>query len=182
VDGTGRALRDAVVVVEGDRVTGVGTGTVAIPKGAKVIDLRRYTALPGLIDVHTHMTYYWDGQPGTSPWQQQGARNTSVTLFLAQENARRTLESGVTTVRDLGSRDFGDVAMRELINRGAMAGPRMFVSGHGLGKLRPTMANPTPASIVPRARIADPASPWASPPSCATTVRANGAERSRRRW
>jgi imidazolonepropionase-like amidohydrolase len=157
VDGSGRALRDAVVVVDGDRVTAVGIGTAAIPRGAKVIDLRRYTALPGLIDVHTHMTYYWDGQPGTSPWQQQGARNSSVTVFLAQENARRTLETGVTTVRDLGSRDFGDVAMRDLINRGAMVGPRMFVAGHGLGKLRPTTANPTPVSIIPRARIADPA-------------------------
>lgn len=157
VDGTGRALRDAVVVVDGDRVTAVGTGTAAIPTGARVIDLRHYTALPGLIDVHTHMTYYWDGRPGTTPWQQQGARNSSVTVFLAQDNARRTLETGVTTVRDLGSRDFGDVAMRELINRGAMVGPRMFVVGHGLGKLRPTAANPTPVSIVPRARIADPA-------------------------
>jgi imidazolonepropionase-like amidohydrolase len=157
VDGTGRALRDAVVVVQGDRITAVGTGAAAIPRGATVLDLRRYTALPGLIDVHTHMTYYWDGQAGTSPWQQQGARNSSVTVFLAQENARRTLESGVTTVRDLGSRDFGDVAMRDLINRGAMVGPRMFVAGHGLGRLRPTTANPTPVSIVQRARIADPA-------------------------
>jgi imidazolonepropionase-like amidohydrolase len=103
------------------------------------------------------MTYYWDGTPGTSPWQQQGARNTGVTVFLAQQNARRTLESGVTAVRDLGSRDFSDVAMRELINRGAMVGPRMFVAGHGLGRLRPTTANPNPVSIVPRARIADPA-------------------------
>jgi imidazolonepropionase-like amidohydrolase len=157
VDGTGRALRDAVVVVDGDRITAVGSGAAAIPRGAKVIDLRRYTAVPGLIDVHTHMTYYWDGQPGTSPWQQQGARNTAVTVFLAQENARHTLETGVTTVRDLGSRDFSDVAMRDLINRGAMVGPRMFVAGHGLGRLRPTTANPTPVSIVPRARIADPA-------------------------
>jgi imidazolonepropionase-like amidohydrolase len=157
VDGTGRTLRDAVVVVQGERITGLGTGSSAIPKGAKVIDLRRYSAVPGLIDVHTHMTYYWDGTPGTSPWQQQGARNTSVTVFLAQDNARKTLETGVTTVRDLGSRDFGDVAMRDLINRGAMLGPRMFVAGHGLGRLRPTTANPNPVSIVPRARIADPA-------------------------
>ncbi|HEY2066795.1 MAG TPA: amidohydrolase family protein [Gemmatimonadaceae bacterium] len=157
VDGTGRTLRDAVVVVDGDRITAVSTGAAAVPAGAKVIDLRRYSAVPGLIDVHTHMTYYWDGRPGTSPWQQQGARNSSVTVFLAQENARRTLETGVTTVRDLGSRDFGDVAMRELINRGAMIGPRMFVAGHGLGRLRPTAANPNPVSIVPRARIADPA-------------------------
>ena len=157
VDGTGRTLRDAVVVVEGERVASVGTGARAIPRGALVRDLRGYTAIPGLIDAHTHMTYYWDQQPGTNPWQQQGARNSGVTVFLAQENARRTLETGVTTVRDLGSRDFTDVAMRELIARGAFPGPRMFVSGHGLGRLRPSAANPVPVSNVARARIADPA-------------------------
>jgi len=60
-------------------------------------------------------------------------------------------------VRDLGSRDFTDVAMRELIGRGSFPGPRMFVSGHGLGRLRPTTSNPAPVSVVARARIADPA-------------------------
>src|SRR5260370_738426 len=56
----------------------------------------------------------------------------AVTVFLAQENARKTLEAGVTTVRDLGSSEYTDIAMRDLINRGAMAGPRMFVCGYGL--------------------------------------------------
>lgn len=55
-----------------------------------------------------------------------------MTVFLAQENARKTLETGVTTVRDLGSWEYTDIAMRNLINRGAMVGPRMFVAGHGL--------------------------------------------------
>ena len=154
VDGTGRTLRDAVVVIDGDRIQSVGTGRAVIPRGAVVRDLRRYTAIPGLIDVHTHMTYYWDGAPGTNPWQQQGSRNSGVTVFLAQANALRTLESGVTTVRDLGSRDFADVAMRDLINRGAFPGPRMFVAGHGLGRLRPSATNATPVSNIPRARIA----------------------------
>ncbi len=155
VDGAGRTVRDAVVVVSGDRIVSVGAGARAIPRGAEVRDLRRYTAIPGLIDAHTHMTYYWDRQPGSSPWQQHGARNSAVSVFLAQENARRTLETGVTTVRDLGSRDFTDVAMRDLIARGAFVGPRMFVSAHGLGKLRPTAANPTPVSNVTRARFTD---------------------------
>jgi imidazolonepropionase-like amidohydrolase len=53
-------------------------------------------------------------------------------VFLAQENARRTLQAGVTTVRDLGANDWDDIAMRDLINRGAMIGPRMFVAGYGL--------------------------------------------------
>ena len=55
-----------------------------------------------------------------------------MTVFLAQENARKTLETGVTTVRDLGSSQYNDIAMRDLINRGAMVGPRMFVAGYGL--------------------------------------------------
>ena len=155
VDGAGHVQRDVVVIVQGERITSIGTGARAIPRGAIVHDLRRYTAIPGLIDAHTHMTYYWDQRPGTNPWQQQGQRNTAVTVYLAQENARRTLETGVTTVRDLGSRDFSDVAMRELIDRGAFAGPRMVVSGHGLGRLRPTSAVPNPVSNITRARIAD---------------------------
>jgi imidazolonepropionase-like amidohydrolase len=53
-------------------------------------------------------------------------------VFLARENARKTLETGVTTVRDLGAQDYADMAMRELIDRGALVGPRMFVSGYGL--------------------------------------------------
>ncbi len=156
VDGAGRTTRDAVVVVDGERIVSVGTGARAIPRGAMVTDLRRYTAIPGLIDAHTHMTYYWDRRPGTDPWKQHGARNSAVSVFLAQENALRTLETGVTTVRDLGSRDFTDVAMRDLIAMGAFPGPRMFVSGHGLGRLRPTPANANPVSNIARARIADP--------------------------
>jgi imidazolonepropionase-like amidohydrolase len=132
VDGTGRAPSDAVVVVEGDRITAVGSGDASVPRDAEVIDLTRYTGIPGLIDVHTHMTYYWDQAARTRPWEQQAERNPAVTVFLAQENARKTLEAGVTTVRDLGASDYMDIAMRDLINRGAMVGPRMFVAGYGL--------------------------------------------------
>lgn len=133
IDGTGRAISNAVVIVDGDRVRASGpAATTAIPAGAAVLDLSAFTAVPGLIDVHTHLTYYWDRASGSNPWAQLGGRRTSETVFLAQENARRTLEAGVTTVRDLGSWDYMDVAMRDLINRGAMVGPRMRVSGHGL--------------------------------------------------
>jgi len=57
IDGKGGVIQDAVVVVDGDRIKSVGH---EVPGGASVIDLARYTALPGLIDVHTHMTYYWE--------------------------------------------------------------------------------------------------------------------------
>src|SRR6185295_2307045 len=60
VTGNGDVVKDAVVVVDGDTTASVGHGNGAVPKGATVTDLRRYTAIPGMIDVHTHMTYYRD--------------------------------------------------------------------------------------------------------------------------
>jgi imidazolonepropionase-like amidohydrolase len=139
-----RVIADAVVVVEGDRIVSVGSGAASVPKGAEIIDLRRYTAIPGLIDLHTHMTYYWDRRPGTRPLGVR--RRPAVTVYLARENARRTLETGVTTVRDLGASNETDLAMRDLIELRAMPGPRMFVSGQGLSARRGATA-PDPAAM-----------------------------------
>lgn len=126
-----RPIANAVILIEGDRITQVASG-IKIPAGAQIIDLSRYTVIPGLIDVHTHMTYYWDQAPGTRPWAQLGSRVPAMNMYLAQENARKTLETGVTTVRNLHAAEYTDIAMRDLINTGAMIGPRMFVSGYGL--------------------------------------------------
>jgi imidazolonepropionase-like amidohydrolase len=131
VDGQGKVLENAFVLIEGDRIIQVGSGKIEAPD-AKKIDLTQFTAIPGLIDVHTHMTFYWDRKPGTNPWDQLGTLGSAVTVFLAQENARKTLETGVTTVRDLGSWEHTDLAMRDLIHRGAMTGPRMYVAGNGI--------------------------------------------------
>lgn len=136
-------VTDAVVVVDGTRITAVGSGDAAVPAGARVVDLRGYTALPGLIDVHTHITYYWDRAPGTRPRGQR--RLPAVTVFLAQENARKTLETGVTTVRDLNASNDMDLAMRELTASGAMIGPRIFASGPGLSAR--AGAAPDPAAM-----------------------------------
>jgi imidazolonepropionase-like amidohydrolase len=148
IDGKGKVINDAVVIVDGERVTKVESGDSAVPANSMVIDLRRYTGIPGLIDVHTHMTFYWDRSPGTRPWTQLGTLGPAVTVFLAQENAMKTLETGVTTVRDLGSSDYMDIAMRDLINRGAMKGPRMFVAGYGLhvssSAYKPGVVRPDP--------------------------------------
>ena len=129
-DGT-HVIPDASVVISGTKIVSVGTGKVDAPKGAQEIDLRRYTGIPGLIDLHTHITYYWDPDSGTKPLNQP-PRNTAVTVFLAQENLRRTLDTGVTTIRDLGASNGMDYAMRDLINMGRMIGPRMFVAGQGI--------------------------------------------------
>jgi imidazolonepropionase-like amidohydrolase len=133
VDGSGKTIANAVIVVDNDRIVSVGTG--APPAGAEIIDLSRFSVIPGLIDLHTHMTYYWDRAPGTRPLAQP-RRPAGVTVALAADNARLTLETGVTTVRDLGASNETDYAMRDLINMGRMVGPRMFVAGQGLSAPR----------------------------------------------
>ena len=144
VDGTGRVLTNAVVIVDDDRVRSVASGNVSIPNGAEVIDLSRYTGIPGLIDAHTHITYYWDG---VSIPRYEPPRHPAVTAFLAQENAQKALEAGVTTIRNMNSPDGTDLAMRDLINMGKMIGPRMFVSGLGIRVTRST-APPAPIGIM----------------------------------
>jgi imidazolonepropionase-like amidohydrolase len=160
IDGTGRVIEDAVVTVEGDRITRVGSGPTAVPQDIPVIDLRRYTAIPGLIDLHTHMTYVWDPASGTNPWRQGVSRTPEQTVAAAADNAMRTLETGVTTVRDLGSSNYTDIMMRDRIRSGRMPGPRMIVAGYGLQKARPNTngnanANPDAPSPVLRGRVTD---------------------------
>jgi imidazolonepropionase-like amidohydrolase len=143
IDGTGKVITNAVVIVDGDKIRSVDT-KASIPAGAEIIDMTRFTGIPGLIDVHTHMTYYWDQALGTKPWTQYRQRVPAMSMFLAQENLRKTLETGVTTVRNLHASDYTDVAMRELINSGAMTGPRMFVSGYGLHVAGANSRGPAP--------------------------------------
>jgi imidazolonepropionase-like amidohydrolase len=130
VDGRGGSVQDAVIVIQGDTIVRIGTGSRAIPSNAAVIDLRNYTAIPGMIDVHTHMTYWRNKATNT------GVRGRDSVIIAAAENARRTLEAGVTTVRDLGASGYIDIAMRDSIAKGVMLGPRMFVAGVGLSKQR----------------------------------------------
>jgi imidazolonepropionase-like amidohydrolase len=137
VDGTGAVLTNAIVIIEGDRIKSVVTSASAVPAGIEVIDLTRYTGIPGLIDTHIHLTGTVGGVAGPNNSvarvpNQVLLRSPFIDMFLSQEAAQRVLETGVTTVRNLGSFGFADIAMRDLINMGAMVGPRMFVSGPAL--------------------------------------------------
>jgi len=129
IDGTGKVLTNALVVVKGDRIETVSSGGSQIPSGAQMIDLSSYTGMPGMIDVHTHMTYWRDKNSHANPNEEIAKFLPQELVFLAQENARKCIEIGVTTARDLAARNYSDIAMRNLINRGAMVGPRMFVAG-----------------------------------------------------
>jgi imidazolonepropionase-like amidohydrolase len=131
-DGHGKVWTGAIVIVEGGKISAVTTDASSIPTGAEVIDLSKYTGLPGLIDVHTHMTIYTDEKPGEPMLKQLTTNPPAVEVFLARKGAMRTMEAGVTTVRDLGADQYMDIAMRDLINHGEMVGPRMFVVGYGL--------------------------------------------------
>jgi len=153
---TGTAtLAPAVVIVRNGRVESVGGAATAIPDGVPVVDLGRYTGLPGLIDLHTHLTYFWNRAPGTRPLGQR--RNPAVTVFLAQDNARATLETGVTTARDLGASNDTDLAMRDLIAMGRMAGPRMLVSGQGISARRGAPSGPEAMAALTKERLQTPA-------------------------
>jgi imidazolonepropionase-like amidohydrolase len=136
VDGNGFVVEDAVVTISGDRVRSVVSGARGIRPGSQVTDMRPYSAIPGLIDAHTHMTYWWDRKPGTcafGPGQTQRTREDLADSAM-KYNARLTLETGVTTVRDLGAGRYVDILMRNRINRGEVVGPRMYVSGSGLSR------------------------------------------------
>jgi imidazolonepropionase-like amidohydrolase len=131
-DAKGKVWTNAIVVIDTGKIRAVTTDASAIPPGAETIDLSKYTGLPGLIDVHTHMTFYTEETPGVPLLKQMANPVPAIEVFLARKGAMRTLEAGVTTVRDLGADQYSDIAMRDLVNRGEMVGPRMFVCGYGL--------------------------------------------------
>lgn len=131
-DGKGDAVvNNGVVIVEGGTIKAAGPG-LAVPAGARVIDLGDATLLPGLIDAHTHMS----GE-STDNWLQGTMDNLRRTLpemaIRATAYAEKTLMAGFTTVRDVGSGEWLDVGLRKTIRDGIVPGPRMLVASHALG-------------------------------------------------
>lgn len=134
-DGTGKITNNAIIVVDGSRIIQVSTSKSGIPRNAEWIDLRRFSALPGLIDAHTHITYYWEPKLGKTPRDQK--IHPAARVHLAAENARLTLATGVTTIRNLNATADTDIAVRDLIDHGFFPGPRLFTAGQGIAAKTP---------------------------------------------
>ena len=131
-DGKGEGVvGNGMVVVSGTQIQAVGAG-LAVPPGARVIDLGDVTLLPGFIDAHVHLT----GESGDN-WYVDAVNGLRRTVpeqaIRATEFARRTLETGFTTVRNVGASDWIDIGLRNAINDGVVPGPRMLTAAHALG-------------------------------------------------
>jgi imidazolonepropionase-like amidohydrolase len=125
----GRVLSDQVVLVEDDRIVRVApSAALRIPADAATIDLSRQTVLPGLIDMHDHLT----GDHRFHGYESLGVSLPRETLY-GVLNARKTLMAGFTSVRNVGASGYSDVALRDAINAGEIDGPRMRASGPALG-------------------------------------------------
>ena len=131
IDGTGAApVKNAVILVQGDRITAVGTN-VPVPAGATVVDLSGATVLPGFIDAHVHLAFRTIGD---GDWQHAGLTEMPSQLaLLGAAHAQQTLEAGFTTVRVVGTAHFGDIALRNAINAGWIPGPRIVAAGISFG-------------------------------------------------
>jgi imidazolonepropionase-like amidohydrolase len=126
---TGNESADQTIIVTGDSITAIAP-TSSTPKqnGDKEIDLRSMTVLPGLIDVHTHLTMDTNFDP-----YHELSTSVAKSALIGARNAKVTLEAGFTTVRNVGAAGYADVDLRDAINEGLVEGPHMQVSGPALG-------------------------------------------------
>jgi imidazolonepropionase-like amidohydrolase len=126
---TGELRAGQAILIEGEKIVQVGPASeVKAAPGDTTIDLQEATLLPGLIDAHTHLTF----DLNSLGYQGLGISTAREALHGAR-NARRTLEAGFTTVRNVGAKDYADIALRDAVNDGDVIGPRILASGPALG-------------------------------------------------
>ncbi len=125
----GKLISNAVVVIENDTIVAAGEARkVTFSKDSKIIELGDYTLLPGLMDMHVHLT-----SDATKHGYKRLADSLPRVTLTGVKHAEATLMAGFTTVRNVGAPGFADVALRDAINDGDITGPRMFVAGPSLG-------------------------------------------------
>lgn len=160
IDGkSDRPRSDQVIIIRGNRIESVSdSATAKIPAGANVIDLSKSTVLPGLIDSHTHI--FLQGEDPAQGGYDVNILNAPLALRAARATvaARRALEQGFTTLRDVETEGagYGDVGIKQAIDRGYIPGPRMFVStraisttgGYPLEGYAPELDMPKGAQII----------------------------------
>lgn len=126
---SGRLQGETSIVVRGERIESIHAGTIPAPAGAKVIELRDATCLPGLIDSHVHLT----DQFSAATYSDQFRLNPADYAIRGTVFARRTLLAGFTTVRNLGDRNNESIALRNAIKSGLVDGPRILTAGTAIG-------------------------------------------------
>ncbi len=126
IDGRGKILRDVEILVEEDRIKAVGS-EIQVGDDVERLDFSDQTVMPGLIDAHLHITSTGDPDP-----LKRVQRGVPYTALVGAAQAKRTLEAGVTAVRDAGAPFNTALDLRRAIQEGLLPGPRMIVSGQGL--------------------------------------------------
>lgn len=126
---TGQEAADQTIVVEGEKISSIGsTNATTAQQGDREIDLRAYTVLPGLIDVHTHLTMDTNFDP-----YHELSTDVAREALNGARFAKITLEAGFTSARNVGAAGYSDVALRDYINAGLLPGPHLLVSGPAIG-------------------------------------------------
>ncbi|SEL24564.1 Imidazolonepropionase [Stigmatella aurantiaca] len=131
---SGKSIPNPVILIENGRISAVGSG-LAVPEGARLIDLGQATVLPGLIDSHTHlMARFQESPEGLEYERSLLTKSQAFRTLEGAANARATLRAGFTTVRDVENEGTGyaDVALRDAIRQGLVEGPRMLVATQGI--------------------------------------------------
>jgi imidazolonepropionase-like amidohydrolase len=149
---TGKYVAHPVITITDGRIVAVDSGEARLPPGAKRVDLPGLTLLPGLIDMHVHLT----SDPAYNGYRWLAATDNFWTV-VGVANARRTLLAGFTTVRNVGSDNYDDVALKQGIERGYIEGPRIVPATYAIGATGGHCdRNEFPPSITPnRAAVAD---------------------------
>jgi len=125
----GKAIRDAVVLIDGERITAVGKASdVSIPEGTEIIDMKGAWLIPGMMNMHVHLGLKL---PGKMTAELANESAGALTLRMAQ-NAGEVLQAGVTTIRLPGDEGHGDLDLKKAIDKGQAHGPRIFSAGESL--------------------------------------------------